>query len=89
LPRLIFGPFDDRSTGGLIGPESDEGRDACRRPPSFLFSRYCFLHILSFNIKSSPADRGDILQEIIAIVNGVARDLPGDRNPLDDGMPGG
>jgi hypothetical protein len=27
------------------------------------------------------------MQEIIAIVNGVARDLPGGHNPLDDGMP--
>lgn len=36
------------------------------------------------------SDRGDILREIIAIVNEVARGLPpGGQDPLDDGMPGG
>jgi hypothetical protein len=35
-------------------------------------------------------DRGDIVREIIAIVNEVARSLPpGGEDPLDDGMPGG
>jgi hypothetical protein len=35
-------------------------------------------------------DRGDIVREIIAIVNEVARGLPsGGEDPLDDGMPGG
>jgi hypothetical protein len=34
--------------------------------------------------------RGDIVQEIIAIVRQVASGLPPDqRNPLDDGLPGG
>ncbi len=36
------------------------------------------------------SDRGDIVREIIAIVNEVARGLPpGGQDPLDDGMPGG
>ena len=36
------------------------------------------------------SDRGDIVQEIIAIVSEVARGLrPGGYDPLDDGMPGG
>jgi len=36
------------------------------------------------------SDRGDIVREIIAIVNEVTRGLPPDRqDPLDDGMPGG
>jgi hypothetical protein len=35
------------------------------------------------------SDRGDIVQEIIAIVNEVARGLPPGQDPLDDGMPGG
>lgn len=34
-------------------------------------------------------DRSDIVWEIITIVNQVARALPGDQGPLDDGMPGG
>ena len=39
---------------------------------------------------SRGSDRGDIVQEIIAIVNEVARGLPpSGHNPLDDGMPGG
>ena len=34
--------------------------------------------------------RGDIMQEIIAIVRQVASGLPPERgNPLDDGLPGG
>ena len=34
--------------------------------------------------------RGDIVQEIIAIVRDVARGLPPERpDPLDDGLPGG
>jgi hypothetical protein len=37
---------------------------------------------------AAGSDRGDIVREIIAIVDEVARGLPpGD--PLDDGMPGG
>ena len=36
------------------------------------------------------SDRGDIVREIIEIVNEVARGLPpGGRDPLDDGMPAG
>jgi len=39
---------------------------------------------------AAGSDRGDIMREIIAIVNEVARGLlPGDQDPLDDGMPGG
>jgi hypothetical protein len=39
---------------------------------------------------AAGSDRGDIVPEIIAIVNEVARSLPpGERDPLDDGMPGG
>jgi hypothetical protein len=39
---------------------------------------------------SRGSDRGDIVQEIIAIVSEVARGLPpGGYDPLDDGMPGG
>ena len=39
---------------------------------------------------AADSDRGDIVREIIAIVNEVARSLPpGERAPLDDGMPGG
>ncbi len=33
--------------------------------------------------------RGDIVQEIIAIVRQVASGLPERPNPLDDGFPGG
>lgn len=36
---------------------------------------------------AAGSDRGDIVSEIIAIVNEVARG--GGRDPLDDGMPGG
>jgi hypothetical protein len=36
---------------------------------------------------AAGSDRGDIVSEIIAIVNEVARS--GGRDPLDDGMPGG
>ena len=36
------------------------------------------------------SDRGDVAQQIIAIVNEVARGLPpGGSDPLDVGMPGG
>jgi hypothetical protein len=40
---------------------------------------------------AAGSDRGDIVREIIAIVNEVARDLPpGGQDPLDgDGIPGG
>jgi hypothetical protein len=39
---------------------------------------------------AGDSDRGDIVREIISIVNEVARCLPhGGQNPLDDGMPGG
>ena len=39
---------------------------------------------------AAGSDRGDIMREIIAIVNEVARgQLPGGQDPLDDGMPGG
>jgi len=39
---------------------------------------------------AAGSDRGDIVREIIAIVNEVARGLPpGSKDPLDDGMPGG
>jgi len=40
---------------------------------------------------AAGSDRSDIVREIIAIVNEVARGLPpgGGQDPLDDGMPGG
>ena len=38
---------------------------------------------------AAGSDRGDIVREIIAIVNDVARGLPPGQDPLDDGMPGG
>ena len=39
---------------------------------------------------AAGSDRGDILREIIAVVNEVAHGLPpGGQDPLDDGMPGG
>ncbi len=39
---------------------------------------------------AAGSDRGDIVREIIEIVNEVARGLPpGGQDPLDDGMPGG
>lgn len=39
---------------------------------------------------AAGSDRGDIVREIMAIVNEVARGLPaGGYDPLDDGMPGG
>lgn len=39
---------------------------------------------------AAGSDRGDIVQEIVAIVNEVARGLPpGGQDPLDDDMPGG
>jgi hypothetical protein len=40
---------------------------------------------------AAGGDRGDVVREIIAIVNEVARGLPpgGGQDRLDDGMPGG
>ena len=39
---------------------------------------------------AASSDRGDIVREIIEIVDEVARGLPpGGEDPLDDGMPGG
>ena len=39
---------------------------------------------------TAGSDPGDIVREIIEIVNEVARGLPpGGQGPLDDGMPGG
>ena len=40
---------------------------------------------------AAGSDRGDIVREIIAIVNEVARGLPpgAGQDPLDDGMPSG
>ena len=40
---------------------------------------------------AADRDCGDIVREIIAIVNEAARGLPlgGGQDPLDDGMPGG
>ena len=40
--------------------------------------------------ESSGSDRGDIVREIIEIVNEVARRLsPGGQHPFDDELPGG
>jgi hypothetical protein len=39
---------------------------------------------------AAGSDRGDIVREIVEIVNEVARGLaPSGQGPLDDGMPGG
>jgi hypothetical protein len=39
---------------------------------------------------AAGSDRGDIVREIIEIVNEVARGLaPGESNPFDDELPGG
>jgi hypothetical protein len=39
---------------------------------------------------AAGSDRGDIVRDIIEIVNEVARGLPpGGQDPLDDDMPGG
>jgi hypothetical protein len=39
---------------------------------------------------AAGSDRGDIVRDIVEIVNEVARGLPpGGQDPLDDGMPGG
>ena len=39
---------------------------------------------------AAGSDRGDIVREIISIVDEVARGLPpAGQDPLDDGMPGG
>ena len=41
-------------------------------------------------LKDAPGgDRGEIVWQVMAIVNQVARALPGGLNPLDDGVPGG
>jgi hypothetical protein len=41
-------------------------------------------------LKDAPGgDRGEIVWQVMAIVNQVARALPGGLSPLDDGMPGG
>jgi hypothetical protein len=37
----------------------------------------------------SASDRADIVLEIIQIVRDAANGLPGGRDPLDEGMPGG
>jgi hypothetical protein len=45
---------------------------------------------VGYLLKDAPGgDRGEIVWQVIAIVNRVARGLPGGLNPLDDGMPGG
>ena len=45
---------------------------------------------VGYLLKDAPGgDRGDIVWDVIAIVNQVARALPSGRHPLDDGMPGG
>ena len=45
---------------------------------------------VGYLLKGAPGgDRGDIVWDVIAIVNQVTRALPGGRHPLDDGMPGG
>jgi hypothetical protein len=39
---------------------------------------------------ATGGDRGDVVQEIIAMVRDVASGLPPEQhNPLDDGLPGG
>ena len=41
-------------------------------------------------LKDAPGgDRGEIVWQVIAIVNQVARGPAGGLNPLDDAMPGG
>jgi hypothetical protein len=45
---------------------------------------------VGYLLKDAPGgDRGEIVWQVIAIVNQVARALPGGLNPLEDGMPGG
>jgi hypothetical protein len=45
---------------------------------------------VDYLLKDAPgSDRGEIVWQVIAIVNQVARALPGGLNPLEDGMPGG
>jgi hypothetical protein len=45
---------------------------------------------VGYLLKDAPgSDRGEIVWQVMAIVNQVARALPGGLNPLDDGMPGG
>jgi hypothetical protein len=44
---------------------------------------------VGYLLKDAPGgDRGEIVWQVIAIVNQVARG-PGGLNPLDEGMPGG
>ena len=45
---------------------------------------------VGYLLKGAPGgDRGDIVWDVIAMLNQVARALLGGRHPLDDGMPGG
>ena len=45
---------------------------------------------VGYLLKDAPGgDRGEIVWQVMAIVNQVARALPGGPSPLDDGMPGG
>ena len=45
---------------------------------------------VGYLLKDAPGgDRGEIVWQVMAIVNQVARALPGGLSPLDDGMPGG
>jgi len=45
---------------------------------------------VGYLLKGVPGSgREDIICEVIAIVNSVARGLPCGQDPLDDGMPGG
>jgi hypothetical protein len=45
---------------------------------------------VGYLLKGAPGgDHDDIVWDVIAIVNKVARALPGGQHPLDDGMPGG
>jgi hypothetical protein len=45
---------------------------------------------VGYLLKDAPGgDRGEIVWQVIAIVNQVARGPAGGLNPLDDAMPGG
>jgi hypothetical protein len=45
---------------------------------------------VGYLLKDAPGgDRGEIVWQVMAIVNQVARALLGGLSPLDDGMPGG
>jgi hypothetical protein len=44
---------------------------------------------VGYLLKDAPGDPGEIVWQVMAIVNQVARALPGGPSPLDDGMPGG